>query len=221
MAQVLIKKAGYDNPEIDLLLEPLGGMENFVKEGDKVLLKVNLLSGREPEKAVTTHPDFIRAVVKAVRKVGGSPLIGDSPAGLFSKRALKKAYKRSGLEELAKEENIPLNYDTGSKKRDIPEGMRLKKSPFCDFVFDVDKIIALPKLKTQSFQYMTLACKIMYGTVPGLTKAKYHAQFPRNMAFADMILDILTLVKPQLYIMDGILAMEGQGPPVAIPWSWV
>jgi uncharacterized protein (DUF362 family) len=212
MSQVIINKANYDNPEIDLVLKPLGGMENFVKKGDKVLLKVNLLSAKEPEKAVTTHPDFIRAVAKAVRVAGGSPLIGDSPAGLFSKRALKKAYKRSGLEELAKEEEIPLNYDTDSRKLDIPEGLKLKKSPFCDFVFDVDKIIALPKLKTHSFQYMTLACKIMYGAVPGLTKAKYHAKFPRNMSFADMMLDILTLIKPQLYLMDGILAMEGQGP---------
>jgi len=212
MSQVIINKASYDNPEIDSVLKPLGGMENFVKKGDKVLLKVNLLAAKTPEKAVTTHPEFVRAVAKAVRAAGGSPLIGDSPAGLFSKRALKKAYKRSGLEELAKEENIPLNYNTGSEKLDIPEGMRLKKSPFCDFVFDVDKIIALPKLKTQSFQYMTLSCKIMYGAIPGLTKAKYHAKFPRNMAFADMLLDILTLVKPQLYIMDGILAMEGPGP---------
>jgi NAD-dependent dihydropyrimidine dehydrogenase PreA subunit len=54
--------------------------------------------------------------------------------------------------------------------------------------------------------------KIMYGAVPGLTKAKYHAQFPRKVSFADMILDILTIVKPQLYIMDGILGMQGQGP---------
>jgi uncharacterized protein (DUF362 family) len=212
MAQVIIKKASYDNPEIDSVLKPLGGMENFVKEGDKVLLKVNLLLSKGPEKAVTTHPEFIRAVAKAVRAAGGIPLIGDSPAGLFSKRALKKAYKRSGLEELAQEEDIPLNYDTGTRKLDIPEGMRLRNSPFCDFVFGVDKIIALPKLKTHSFQYMTLACKIMYGAVPVITKAKYHARFPRNMSFADMLLDILTLVKPQLYLMDGILAMEGAGP---------
>lgn len=212
MAQVIIKKDSYDDIDIDSILKPLGGMDNFVSEGDRVLLKVNLLSAKEPDKAVTTHPEFIRAVAKAVRGAGGSPRIGDSPAGLFSQKALTKAYKRSGLEELAREGEIPLNYDTGSQKLDIPEGMRLKKSPFCNFVLDVDKIIALPKLKTHSFQYMTLACKNMYGTVPGLTKAKYHARFPRNMAFADMMLDILTLVRPHLTIMDGILAMEGPGP---------
>jgi ferredoxin len=52
----------------------------------------------------------------------------------------------------------------------------------------------------------------MYGAVPGLTKAKYHAQFARRSSFADMLLDILTLVRPQLFIMDGIVGMQGQGP---------
>ena len=212
MARVIIRKETYSDPDINALLEPLGGMESFVKRGEKVLLKVNLLSAREPQKAVTTHPEIVRAVAKAVKKAGGKPYIGDSPSGMFSRRALMKAYKQSGLEKIANEEKIPLNYDTRSKKLDIPNGKRLKKSPVCDFIRDADKIIALPKLKTHSFQYVTLACKIMYGAVPGLTKAKYHAQFPTRTAFADMMLDILTVIKPQLYIMDGIVGMQGQGP---------
>ena len=212
MATVSIVKATYSDPEIETLLAPFGGMEQFVKKNEKVLLKVNLLSAKAPEKAVTTHPEFVRAVAKAVKKAGGEPFIGDSPAGTFSKRSLTKAYGRSGLENLAGEEEIPLNFNTGVKKIDIPKGKRLQRSPICEYVLNADKVIALPKLKTHSFQYMTLACKIMYGAVPGLTKAKYHAQFPRRVSFADMMLDILTIVKPQLYIMDGILGMQGQGP---------
>ena len=212
MATVSILKAAYSDLEIETLLAPLGGMEQFVKKNEKVLLKVNLLSARAPEKAVTTHPAFAGAVARAVKKAGGQPFIGDSPAGTFSKRGLSKAYRRSGLENLAAEEDIPLNFNTGAKKLDIPKGKRLKRSPIAEYVLNADKVIALPKLKTHSFQYLTLACKIMYGAVPGLTKAKYHAQFPRKAAFADMMLDILTIVKPQLYIMDGILGMQGQGP---------
>lgn len=212
MAKVSIIKATYSDPGIETLLAPLGGMEQFVKKNEKVLLKVNLLSAKEPEKAVTTHPEFVRAVATAVRKAGGEPYIGDSPAGPFSKRNLNKAYERSGLKNLAGEEEIPLNFDTSVKKLDIPNGKRLQRSPICNYVLNADKVIALPKLKTHSFQYMTLACKIMYGVVPGLTKAKYHAQFPRRVSFADMMLDILTIVKPHLYIMDGIMGMQGQGP---------
>ena len=212
MATVSIIKATYSDPGIKTLLAPLGGMERFVNKKEKILLKVNLLSAKEPQKAVTTHPEFVRAVAAAVREIGGEPYIGDSPAGSFSKRSLKKAYGRSGLENLAGKEKIPLNFDTGARKLDIPDGKRLQRSPICDYVLNADKVIALPKLKTHSLQYMTLACKIMYGAVPGFTKAKYHAQFPGRVSFADMMLDILTIVKPQLFIMDGIVGMQGQGP---------
>jgi uncharacterized protein (DUF362 family) len=212
MATVSILKATYSDPQIDTLTAPFGGMEKFVEKNEKVLLKVNLLSGKDPGKAVTTHPDFVRAVARAVVAVGGKPYVGDSPAGTFSPKALTKAYGRSGFEKLSNEEGIPLNFDTGARKVDIPKGKRLRRTSICEYVLKADKIIALPKLKSHSYQYLTLACKIMYGAVPGLTKAKYHAQFPRKVRFADLMLDILSIVKPQLYLMDGIVAMQGQGP---------
>lgn len=217
MTQVSIKKASYSDLAIEPLLEPLGGMREFVKEGENVLLKVNLLSAREPNRAVTTHPEFVRAVAKEVKRAGGKPFIGDSPGGTFSMRALKKAYDRSGLKQMAREENIPLNYDTGSRKFEIPRGLRLKQSTVCSFALEADKIIALPKLKAHSFQYLTLACKIMYGAIPGLTKASYHARFPKRAAFADMLLDVLALVRPRLFIMDGVIGMQGQGPASGDP----
>ncbi|MBL7217541.1 MAG: DUF362 domain-containing protein [Desulfobacteraceae bacterium] len=222
MTIVCIQKSTYPSPEIERLLAPLGDMASFVEKGDRVLLKVNLLSAREPEKAVTTHPEVVRAVAQSVKEAGGIPYIGDSPSGKFSERALRKAYKRSGLEDIANEEGIPLNRDTGTRRLDIPDGVRLKQTSVCNFVLETDKIIALPKLKTHSLQYMTLACKIMYGAIPGLTKAKYHAQFPRRAAFADMLLDITMFIKPGLFIMDGIVGMQGQGPgsgdPVNLGW---
>jgi len=222
MTKISIQKATYSEPEIERLLSPLGGMASFVKEGDKVLLKVNLLSAREPEKAVTTHPEVVRAVAQVVKEAGGMPYIGDSPSGRFSKRALRKAYQRSGLEDVSKEEGIPLNWDTSSRRFVFPKGVRLKQSSVCDFMLKADRIIALPKLKTHSLQYMTLACKIMYGAIPGLTKAKYHAQFPKRATFADMMLDVTMSLNPGLYIMDGIIGMQGQGPgsgdPVNLGW---
>jgi uncharacterized protein (DUF362 family)/NAD-dependent dihydropyrimidine dehydrogenase PreA subunit len=197
-------------------------MGKFVEEGDRVLLKVNLLSAREPEKAVTTHPEVVRAVARAVKEAGGRPYIGDSPGGRFSRGALRKAYERAGLEELSRQEDIPLNLDTGSTLLDAPHARRLKQFPLANFVRHADKIIAIPKLKSHSGQYMTLACKIMYGAIPGLTKAKYHARFPGKAAFADALLDVLTVIQPCLYVLDGIQGMEGQGPgsgdPVDLGW---
>jgi uncharacterized protein (DUF362 family)/NAD-dependent dihydropyrimidine dehydrogenase PreA subunit len=222
MTKISIQKANYSEVEIGKLLSPLGGMASFVEKGDKVLLKVNLLSAREPEHAVTTDPEVVREVARAVKQAGGRPYIGDSPSGRFSKRALRRAYRRSGLEDVAIEEGIPLNWDTQSRRLIFPEGVRLKHSSMCNFVLKADKIIALPKLKTHSFQFLTLACKIMYGAIPGLTKARYHAQFPKRSAFADMMLDVTMHLNPGLYIMDGILGMQGQGPgsgdPVNLGW---
>ena len=209
---VSIKKTDYSDPDIVSLLFPLGGMGSFIQKGDKVLLKVNLLSARGPDEAVTTHPEFVRAVAREVKMAGGMPYIGDSPAGRFSKGTLEKAYKKTGISAMAREENIPLNLDTGSKNIIITDGIKIKRIPICNYALKADNIIGLPKLKTHSLQYLTLACKNMYGTVPGLVKAKYHALFPGKMAFADMLLDIYSFLNPQLYLMDAVLGMHGQGP---------
>ena len=61
------------------LLEPLGGMGSFVKAGERVLLKPNMLSAKPPEAAVTTHPALLRGVIQLVQGAGGTALVGDSP----------------------------------------------------------------------------------------------------------------------------------------------
>jgi uncharacterized protein (DUF362 family) len=212
MATVSLVRAAYTDFDLETLLAPLGGLSAFVRANEKVLLKVNLLSAKAPAKAVTTHPEFVREVARAVKKAGGAPYVGDSPAGPFAQRALDRAYRRSGFEKMADEEAIVLNRETGAAKVAIPGAKRLKRAPICDFMLKADKVIGLPKLKTHAFQYLTLACKIMYGVVPGLTKAKYHARFPQRESFADMMLDLLAVAKPHLFIMDGIVGMQGQGP---------
>jgi uncharacterized protein (DUF362 family) len=116
MATVSIIQANYSDPKIETVLAPFGGMGQFVNNNEKVLLKVNLLSSKGPEKAVTTHPEFIGAVAQAVREAGGRPAIGDSPARYFSKRHLREAYRSSGIEKLARAENIPLNFYTGKRE---------------------------------------------------------------------------------------------------------
>jgi uncharacterized protein (DUF362 family)/NAD-dependent dihydropyrimidine dehydrogenase PreA subunit len=211
-SNVCIGRFNYSNIDLKSLLSPLGGINKFVNYNERVLIKVNLLSASVPEKAVVTHPNLIKEVIREVRGVGGIPYIGDSPSGKFSKRRLDKVYERAGLIKLADELNVELNYKTTSKKMSVPMGKQLKKVPICDFVKDADKIISLPKLKTHSFMIMTLATKIMYGAVPGLTKARYHAQYYKKDSFADMLLDILSITQPDLIIMDGIVGMEGNGP---------
>jgi uncharacterized protein (DUF362 family)/NAD-dependent dihydropyrimidine dehydrogenase PreA subunit len=198
--------------DIDLLLNPFGGMKRFIERGDRVLLKVNLTGASLPETAAVTHPSVVREIAKSVINVGGDPFIGDSPIGRFSKRRLEKAYETSGLKQLASDVGIELNYDTRSKKIEIPKGKQLKKTPICNFFLNADKTIAIPKLKTHSLMIMSLATKIMYGVVPGLTKTLYHSKFLKRNSFAEMFLDLQSFAKPDLYILDGILGMQGDGP---------
>jgi uncharacterized protein (DUF362 family)/Pyruvate/2-oxoacid:ferredoxin oxidoreductase delta subunit len=209
---VSIQKNNYADIDIESLLDPLGGITKYVSRGERVLLKTNLLSPSEPEKAVVTHPAVISAVAQAVLKIGGIPYIGDSPSGPFTKRRLEKAYTKSGLKALASTLGIELNYDTSVKKITLPYGKKLKRTSVCNFVLNAEKLIAFPKIKTHSYMIMTLATKIMYGAIPGLTKAKYHSLFIKKSAFADMLLDVLSIRPPDLFIMDGILGMQGDGP---------
>jgi uncharacterized protein (DUF362 family)/NAD-dependent dihydropyrimidine dehydrogenase PreA subunit len=214
---VSIQKSTYQTIDLDSLLNPLSSLNNYIKKGQRVLLKVNLLNASVPSKAVTTNPLLVKKIAEAVIKLGGIPYIGDSPSGQFTKRRLQKVYKKAGLLELSKDLGIDLNYDTTTKKVPIPNGKRLKKAPICNFILQADKIIAIPKLKTHSYMIMTLATKFMYGAVPGLTKAKYHSLYIRRTSFSDMLLDVYSIVKPDLFIMDGIIGMEGQGPASGTP----
>ena len=158
---VCIQRSSYSKLDLDALLAPYGGIKHFVSPGERVLLKVNLLASCTPESAVVTHPAVVREVALAVQKAKGIPYIGDSPSGKFSKKRLDDVYQKSGLKALASELGLELNYDTRTKKIVVPNGKRLKKVPICNYVLSADKVIALPKLKTHSLMYMTLATKIM------------------------------------------------------------
>ena len=216
-SRVSIQKSTYSDIALRTLLEPLGGMNQFIKKGERVLVKTSLLIPSEPIKAVVTHPAVIKALAETILQSGGIPYIGDSPSGQFTKRRLEKTYQKSGLITVANELGIELNYDTNVTKVDIPNAKKLKKTPICNFILDAEKIIAVPKIKTHSYMIMTLATKIMYGAVPGLTKAKYHSLFFRRAAFADMLLDVLSVRKPDLIVMDGITGMQGDGPSGGTP----
>jgi len=214
---VCIKKSTYQTINLDSLLAPLGHLSKYIKKDEQILLKVSLLNASIPSKAVVTNPLLVKKTAEAVLKAGGKPYIGDSPSGQFTKRRLKRVYEKAGLIEISKELGIGLNYDTNTKKVTIPHGKRLKKVPICNFILNADKIISLPKIKTHSYQIMTLSIKNMYGAIPGRTKARYHSTNIRRTSFADMLLDILSVVKADLIIMDGIVGMQGQGPASGTP----
>lgn len=200
-------------------LQELGGMAAFVKPGQRVLLKVNLLMKKRPDEAVTTHPSVVEAVVRLVQEAGGLPIIGDSPGGPYTVSALQSIYARSGLKEVAERTGAELNLDVGQDVVSHPEGKLAKSLTITKSVLDADVVIPLSKLKTHGMMTYTGAVKILFGVIPGLLKAEYHLKMSSVSNFADLLVDIATWVRPTLSIMDGIVGMEGDGPSAGKPRS--
>jgi len=194
------EKAGVGRA-VEKAFDLLGGIGAFVKKGEKALIKPNILSARLPEDAVCTHLEVIRAVVKSVRGCGAVPLIGDNPGGSISPAM---AYEGSGLAALAKEEGVELKE---AKDIRVVNGI-----PIASYVFECDKIINLPKMKTHSLMGITGAVKNMYGVVAGLHKSELHKRFPSPEEFAKVLIDTFEIAKPALVLMDAIVSMDQAGP---------
>ena len=207
----LLKSSGYNTlrlrEDVERLLEPLGGMSSFVTPGERVLLKPNMLAAKAPEKAVTTHPAIVKVVADLVREAGGVVLIGDSPGiGGFQRVAEKSgiaAAAQAGSATLVEFDDTVELQGSGVFRR-----IMLARA-----YMQADKVINLPKLKTHEMMTMTCAVKNLFGAVVGTEKAGWHLKAGASrQRFARLLLEIYLLKKPALNIVDGIVAMEGNGP---------
>jgi uncharacterized protein (DUF362 family)/Pyruvate/2-oxoacid:ferredoxin oxidoreductase delta subunit len=209
---VLQALAGYQ-PEavadaLAALLDPLGGMTAFVRPGQKVLLKPNMLAGKAPERAVTTHPAIVREVIRQVRAAGGLVAVGDSP-GVGSPRQVAA---RCGL--------LPVIEEEGATFAPFAESVRVRvgtgtfhELELAQDVLDAEVIINLPKLKTHQMMGLTCGVKNLFGAVVGMRKVRLHLQAGSDKAFfALMLLELAERIAPALTIVDAVTAMEGDGP---------
>lgn len=214
----LVKCDSYEPTSVYLsikrMLQYLGGIEKFVKRGEKVILKPNLLVGKAPEKHVTTHPSIVEAVSKLILEAGATPLIGDSPV----LGNLESVAKKAGLTEVANRLGIKLLPFEKSVEVKGLDSEVFKKIEVAQEALEAHAIINLPKLKTHSQMLLTLGVKNMFGCVVGLRKSQWHMKAGSDRDyFATMLLELCQLLKPTLTIMDGIVGMEGPGPQSGTP----
>jgi uncharacterized protein (DUF362 family)/NAD-dependent dihydropyrimidine dehydrogenase PreA subunit len=214
---VLIRCDSYKDEAVERAvqrgIELMGGAEKFVFKNEKIILKPNLLAGDAPEKCTTTHPALLKAVVAVFRKTGAHLSYGDSP----SFGSLARTAKVAGLAQIAEELHLPAaDFDKG-KEIFFKEGRQNKKFVIANAVLTADGIISLPKLKAHGFQKMTGCIKNQFGCIPGPLKAEFHFKLVDSNDFARMLLDLNCLVRPRLFIMDAIQAMEGNGPRGGTP----
>ena len=213
----LVRCENYDYDQVKSAVQKgidlLGGPSIFAKSGEKILLKPNWIMAVSPEKAATTHPIVFKSVAQIFQSIGVNLTYGDSP-GFGSP---ENAAKKTGCAEVAKELNIPLaNFNSG-KEVFFAEAIQNKKLTIANGVLESDGLISLPKLKTHGFLKLTGSIKNQFGCVPGLLKSEFHVKLPDPIDFAKMLVDINSFIKPRLYIMDGIIAMEGNGPLNGVP----
>lgn len=191
-----------------------GGLEPLKRFGKKALLKPNILYGVPPEKAVTTHPVFLDAVITVFRESGFEVTVGESPP----LEGFQSVARKSGLLDVIKKHGVRFAEFTEAIGRMNPEGKLVRNFQVAKDVYDSDFIVSLPKLKTHTQMYYTGAMKNLFGVVPGLQKTQFHFRFPERKDFADMIVDLNILLKPAFAIMDGVVAMEGDGPSGGDPF---
>ncbi len=177
--------------------------------GKRILIKPNLLRASEAKEGIVTHPAVLRAVVEKVETMDpASIVVGDNP-GLFGYGENEESFKITGLMEAAK--GYYQNIGNDSQKVDFNAEFMPTVS-LSKIVLDADIIISLPKFKTHGLTVITGAIKNSYGFLPGAQKAKLHKAAGSPERFHEVIVNVFRLRVPDLFIVDAVVGMEGNGP---------
>jgi len=215
---IAVRCTSYDEEEIYRVMrngvDALGGLHSLVPGDARVLVKPNYLSYADPDKAVTTHPAVIKAMLRMLHEDGYCAVtFGDSP-GHGSNAAISE---RLGVASVAgKYGAVPADMET-EVAVSTGEGATANVLYLCKGVTEADAIISLCKMKTHQLERITGAVKNVYGFVCGARKATGHVKYPNASVFAGVLTDIHKATNIRLHIMDGVLAMEGNGPASGEP----
>lgn len=207
----LIRAQSYElaqlRASLETLLQPLGGMAAFVKPGDRVLLKPNLLTGARPTKECVTRPEVVYCVAQLVMEAGGKPFLGDGPA--FGSAA--GVARANGYMPLIHDLQLPIVEFHGGRYETVSaefNHLLLSKE-----AMDADVVINLPKVKSHVQLTLTMGVKNLFGCVPGKMKAWWHMEAGKDQArFGTMLVETARTINPDLTILDGIIGHEGNGP---------
>ena len=209
----LVKLTNYNREKLSEALRMgfsfLGGLENILKSRAKVFVKINHLSPPSPaDRAIVTHPSFTREILRLLIEHDVNITVGDD----IQARG-EDGFLISGHRQVCDELGVPLvNLKEFGFKEIKCHGNVLKKAYISTLLLEADYIVNLPKLKTHSLTVLTGAVKNMYGATPYGLRLEYHNAYPSNEVFSQMLVDIFSCVPPHLTVMDGIVAMEGEGP---------
>ena len=194
-------------PEVMLTraLKELGGIKNYVKKGQKVVIKPNIGWDRAPELAANTNPDLIAALVKQCKSAGASEVV------VFDHTChnWEKSYKNSGIEEAVKAAGgkmVPGNDESYYRSVDLPHGVNMKSNKIHQALLDCDVWFNVPVLKHHGGAKNSISMKNLMGIV--WDRKTFHKN-----DLHQCIADIATFhKKPALNIVDAYRIMKSNGP---------
>ena len=199
--------------QVRAAVDQLGGFAAYVKPGEKVLVKPNLLVGAAPERAISTHPAVMRAVIRGCQEAGTEVWVGDS-SGFGNSRANAA---QSGIIAVCEETGARFTPFDTVREVPFPDGKIAKRFLLGEPVVTADKVISVAKFKTHGLMMYTGAVKNLYGTIAGREKTRLHLSYQNGRDFGAMLLDLYRLVRPALSIVDAVVGMEGDGPRNGTP----
>ena len=185
----------------------LGGLSSIISPGDAVLIKPNLVRAAPPTAGITTDPRVVQAVIELVQEETETIFVGDQPFG--KKEKTRDVFKVTGIEKIVKKTKAKLVYfneEVQLTKR-VPNARALFKCKIPKTVLNCDVYINVPKMKTHQMTGVTLGMKNQWGLIPFESRITAHKE-----DLHQAIADLLKIIKPDLTIIDGIIAMEGPGP---------
>ena len=213
----LAKCTSYNDKEVEAALrKAISAVTDlsYITEGTRVVIKPNLVSFLPPDKAATSHPVVLNALIRILNERGAKITVGDSPGGLFNSVYVNRVYKATGMNSIR---GASLNKNFSQSVHHSDSALCATEFAYTSYLDDADVIINLCKLKTHGMMGMSNAVKNMFGIIPGTVKPEFHFKFPDHNDFADMLIDLNESFKPHLCICDAVTGMEGNGPTSGTP----
>ena len=209
----IVKAADYKYAQVHNAVkksvELIGGLNVIIKPGSKVFVKINHLSPpTTAERGIVTHPIFVEAVLRLLKGFEADITVGDDISS-----TIVDSFSISGFRQMCERVGVRLiNLREGGFVEVKCHGYSLDTVYLSRVVLNADIVVNLPKLKTHSLTIFTGGVKNMYGVIPGSFRSRFHGEYSKSNEFSQVLVDVYSAIKPQLNIMDAIVAMEGEGP---------
>lgn len=197
-------------------IDLIGGIKHFIKPGQSVFIKPNQTVFYSAEVGVTTDPLIVEALVRLAKEAGASRVeVGDASGGMFPSMRVMEITGMRAAAERAGAKVVDLK-KSPNRKVSIPNAQFLHEAEIPSALLDADVIIDVPKAKTHENEALSCACKNWVGTQHQEQRRKHHGGSETPHAF----MDIMSVTRPALVVVDALICGEGDGPIGNIPrWN--